>query len=94
MLGSIEWDFEKLFMKFTWNDKEMVLCGTTNSQHIVVDVAPITMLYKQQQGIILHALDVTNPRTKLDHILPLIKDFLQSYSKVLNMPTGLPPQLP
>lgn len=50
------------------------------------------MLSKQQQGIILHALDVTNPRTKIDHILPLIKDLFQSYSKVLNMPTGLPPQ--
>lgn len=70
----------------------MVLWGTTNSQHRILDVAPITMLSKQQQGIILHALDVTNPRTKIDHILPLIKDLFQSYSKVLNMPTGLPPQ--
>lgn len=47
MLGSIEWDFEKLFMKFTWNDKEVVLHGITNSQGKVLDATPISKLNKQ-----------------------------------------------
>ena len=81
MLGSIEWDFEKLFMKFTWNDKEVVLCGI-NSTGKVLDATPISKLNKQQQRVTLHALDVTSPSTKPDHIPPPIKDLLLSYQEI------------
>lgn len=53
-LGPIQWDFEKLQMKFAWRGKDVVLRGVTGSSQRVSDTILITKITRRQKRVIMH----------------------------------------
>ncbi|XP_026420280.1 uncharacterized protein LOC113316283 [Papaver somniferum] len=92
-LGPIEWDFEKLLMKFKYDGAEIQLLGNNSSTLMVLDTAPMQKLLRKEvygffiQLIAVHNFALITPLIEN----PEIKKLLSTFQDVFATPTSLPP---
>lgn len=91
-LGPIQWDFEKLQMKFAWGGKEVVLRGLTSSSQKISDIVPVTKITRGQKGVIVHIMHGEDVEDEKDFIPTPVQQLLQGYQELLNEPIGLLPR--
>jgi hypothetical protein len=91
-LGTMDFNFQELFMKFSLEGKEIELTGITRKPSKVISSNGMTKLLKKgNQGVIaqLCSLDVqtSNPYIPLD-----LQGIIDKHSKVFeDIPKGIPP---
>jgi hypothetical protein len=91
-LGTVAFNFQELFMKFSLEGKEIELRGTTGKPGKVISSNGMTKLLKKgHQGVIVRlcSLDVQTSKPSIPQDLQRIID---KHSKVFeDIPKGLPP---
>ena len=90
-LGTIAFNFQELFMKFSMEGKEVELRGIVgNSGKIISSNAMTKLLKKEQKGVIaqLCSLDVSTLESSISLDLQIV---LENHSKVFETTKGLPP---
>eukprot|EP00253_Pinus_taeda_P028176 PITA_28176 len=90
-LGTITFNFQELFMKFSADGKEVELGGIVWKQGKIISSNGMTKLLKEEQrGVIVElcSLDVS---TSESYISLDLQKVLENHSKVFETPKGLPP---
>eukprot|EP00253_Pinus_taeda_P032580 PITA_32580 len=90
-LGTIAFNFQELFIKFSMEGKEVALRGIAGKPGNIISSNGMTkLLKKEQKGVIaqLCSLDVS---TSESSISPDLQKVLDNHSKVFETPKGLPP---
>jgi len=90
-LGTIAFNFQEIFTKFSTEGKEIELRGVTGKpRKIIISNGMTKLLKKEQRGVIaqLCSLDVS---TLKSYISPDLQKILDNHSKVFETPKGLPP---
>ncbi|XP_026429283.1 uncharacterized protein LOC113325298 [Papaver somniferum] len=92
-LGPIQWDFEKLLMKFKYDGADIQLVGNNSSAMMVLDTAPMQkLLRKEVYGFFLQLIAVHNSTLITPSIEnPAIKRLVSTFKDVFATPTSLPP---
>lgn len=109
-LGPILWDFENLFMRFTWKGKEVELKGMNSPvNRLVEDKVLSRELKRNKKGWLCHVLTRNEREPTLDHLNSIIlgaqqggptssereiTSMLDDFSELFNEPQGLPPNRP
>jgi len=90
-LGTIAFNFQKLFLNFFWEGKEVELMGIEGKLGKIINSnSMIKLLNKEQQGVISQLCSLENPTSK-SSISPNLQNVLDNHSKVFETPKGLPP---
>ena len=90
-LGTIAFNFQELFMKFSAEGKESKLRGIAGKLKKILSSNGVTKLLKKEQlGVIaqLCSLDVSTSKSSIS---PDLQKVLDNHSKVFETPKGLPP---
>jgi len=90
-LGTIDFNFQELFMKFSVEGKEVELRGIARKPGKIISYNGMTkLLKKEQRGVIVQlcSLDVS---TLQSSISPHLQKVLDNHSKVFETPKSLPP---
>jgi len=90
-LGTITFNFQELFMKFSVEGKEVELMGIVGKLGKIISSNSMTrLLKKEQRGVIaqLSSLDVS---TSESSISPDLQKVLDNHSKVFETSKGFPP---
>ena len=90
-LGTITFNFQELFMKFSTKGKEVELRGIPRKPGRIINSNGMKKpLKKEQRGVIaqLCSLDVSTLKSS---IYPYLQKVLDNHSKVFEIPKGLPP---
>ena len=89
-LGTIQWNFIELFMKFTMKGQELTLQGLKKPEQRIVEEQNLNKTtLAEGKGIWLQLMENT---TKSVTIAPEMQPILDQYSEVFNEPKGLPPR--
>ena len=90
-LGTIAFNFQELFIKFSTEGKEVELRGIAGKPGKIINSNGMkNLLKKEQRGVIaqLCSLDVSTSKSSIS---PDLQKFLDNHSKVFETPKGLPP---
>ena len=90
-LGTIVFNFQEIFMKFSAEGKEVKLRGITGKPGKIISSNGMKkLLKKEQRGVIaqLHSLDVSILKSSIS---PDLQKVLDNHYKVFETPKGLPP---
>jgi len=90
-LGTIDFNFQERFMKFSSEGKGVELRGIIRKQgKIISSNGMINLLKKEQRGVIAQLCSLEVPTLK-SSISPDLQKVLDNHSKVFETPKGLPP---
>ena len=90
-MGTIAFNFQELFIKFSTEEKEVELRGIAGKLGKIISSNVMTkLLNKEQGGVIaqLCSLDVSTLESSISLDLQIVLD---NHSKVFDTPKGLPP---
>ncbi|XP_026442596.1 uncharacterized protein LOC113342187 [Papaver somniferum] len=92
-LGPIQWDFEKLLMKFKYDGADIQLVGNNSSAMMFLDTTPMQkLLRKEVYGFFLQLTAVHNSALITPSIENhAIKRLISTFQDVFATPTSLPP---
>jgi len=91
ILGTIAFNFQQIFMKFSSEEKEVELRGIVGKPRKIISSNGMkNHLKKQQRGIIAQLCLLEVPTSK-SSISPNLQKVLDNHSKVFETPKGLPP---
>eukprot|EP00253_Pinus_taeda_P036042 PITA_36042 len=90
-LGTIAFNFQERFMKFSSEGKEVELRGITGKPRKIINSNRLTkLLKKEKRGLIAQLCSLEVPTSK-SSISPDVQKALENHSKVFETPKGLPP---
>ncbi|XP_026450694.1 uncharacterized protein K02A2.6-like [Papaver somniferum] len=91
-LGPISWDFKKLTMEFTVDDRVIRLVGEINHKPRIATSHVMWRLVRSgAPSYICHIRQAQQPQTKSSEISPDIYRIIEDFKEVFSTPTVLPP---
>eukprot|EP00253_Pinus_taeda_P034749 PITA_34749 len=90
-LGTIAFNFEEIFIKFSMEGKEVELRGTAGKPGKIISSNGMTKLLKKEKRGVIAQLCWLDVSTSESSIFPDLKKALDNHSKVFETPKGLPP---
>jgi len=90
-LGTIDFNFQELFMKFSSEGKEVELRGITGKPRKIISSNGMTKLLNKEQRSIIAQLCSLEVATSKSSISLDLQKVLDNHSKVFETPKGLPP---
>jgi len=91
-LGTIAFNFQEIFIKFSIEGKEVELRGIAGKPRKIISSNCMTKLLKKEQRGVISQLCSLYVSTSETSISPDLQKFLDNHSKVFETPKSLPPR--